>query len=163
MDRWYIRCADCLSIGSIDYPYDPQWSCGICGGHVELMGKVVRDHLEREESKAACDERCTRAQGPICVCKCLCANHGTGRRVSFVVRENIPVIEFEPDEKALEFATYWNQSKSGMDTYIQTLPYFQQYKARRAMRKAIDSRTRKARIKYVNLVFGNDTKVEVVS
>lgn len=103
IDRFYIRCADCLSIGVVtDVTDRHKWHCSLCAGRIELMGKVVADKkVEVEKFRTACDRRCTHAVGPLCVCKCDCANHGTGRVVSVTVVENIPTVAFISDPEAL--------------------------------------------------------------
>lgn len=111
--KWYVRCVDCLSIGVVSEIPQKDWTCGLCGGHVETMGKVTLDgkRLEEEREKAACDARCTHARGPLCVCKCNCANHGTGRTV--VVRRDlgpVPVIDMKEEDRALEKAEGWRRN-----------------------------------------------------
>lgn len=161
VERHYIRCAQCLSIGCIDGPYTKGWHCGICAGDIEHMGKVVQNHLETEHEKSACDKRCTHAIGPLCVCKCNCANHGTGRTVVVVVREDIPVIDFTHDDKALGYAQAYSAFLVGAMSGLNhldarkkdnSIPYAERrplwstyYYAQKALRKVREARTIKAR------------------
>jgi len=104
--RWYVRCADCLSIGAVetsppawrvewDYirktPDDqfPEpvarwvggWTCDGCGGRIESMGEVFRGYVANRAQVAICDHRCTGARGPKCECECGGQYHGTGATV----------------------------------------------------------------------------------
>lgn len=162
-DRFYIRCVDCLSIGVVEVPFVRGWHCSICAGLVELMGKVTLDqkHLETTTTRSACDKRCTHAIGPVCVCKCNCANHGTGRVVTVTVLNNLPTIQFMPDGVALAAATTYRE---GVTTIRHTLdawsafianrevpyetrrPFYSGgYHLRTMLHKLIEARTHKSR------------------
>ena len=165
-NRSYIRCAKCLSIGVIEFPYAPGWHCSICGGEIEFMGRVVQEKLEVEKERSACDKRCTHAVGPICVCKCGCENHGTGRVVTIKVLQELPVIVFEPDEVARERAEGFEQKVADLKgtrtrwqaiTQDQLKPYTYRrgfysgaYALKVAIQKAVEARTWKARQKHLD-------------
>lgn len=166
MDRYYIRCADCLSIGVIEVPYQSGWHCSLCAGPIELMGKVVaEDKYEHEHEKSACDRRCTHAIGPICVCKCHCANHGTGRVVVVTTVEHITKVQFIKDNDALTLARSYKASLQQLrDTasmwtrlrqdysipYPQRQPlYYNCYRLSQVTKKAVEARTWKARNKHI--------------
>lgn len=113
MNRWYLRCERCLSIGAVDErPPLSGWHCGLCGGDIEVMGQVRLDgkRLEKEQQVSACDARCTHAKGPLCVCKCACVNHGTGRVVT-VLRDagKVPIVLLEKEGENVEKAQRMEQ------------------------------------------------------
>ena len=86
MPRYFVRCRECLGVDAIEAPeHPPALLCGSCQGPVEVMGRVHRERLVREELRCPCDDRCTGARGPSCNCKCGGPNHGTGRLVSVLV------------------------------------------------------------------------------
>lgn len=83
----YWRCLACLepytvpeSLGKVPHPCHDFNTVD----HVELMGPAVIDHDRHGYTTevSACDGRCTSAIGPLCVCKCRCANHGSGRTIA---------------------------------------------------------------------------------
>ena len=93
--RHYYRCVDCLSVVVADdkirpvqippsYAYS-YGECGACGGRIEYLGEVCRDHWQRRELRVPCDARCTGAIGPHCECQCGGENHGSNRLVEVVV------------------------------------------------------------------------------
>lgn len=165
-DRWYIRCSDCLSIGVLEQPFERGWHCNLCAGAIELMGKVVEDRrVEVEHERSACDKRCTHAVGPICVCKCNCANHGTGRIVKLVRVENIQQVQFISDDKALaEVKEYhlmtvalhglydvWGKLRADAAIpYEQRVPYNNTWGLLDAIKKYKGARTWKARHKHLD-------------
>lgn len=168
MNRHYIRCTDCLSFGAVDGDYQPGWHCSLCAGPIELMGKVVEDtrKYETSEERSACDKRCTHAVGPICVCKCNCANHGTGRVVVVQIIKDLPTVLFNSDEQAAEAGRSYRQDihdlrqlLAGFRAMAQdySLPYVQRrevgqkcYYGDRAMQRAVEARTWKARTRHFN-------------
>jgi hypothetical protein len=118
VNRWFLRCLDCLSIAATDQ--DPQYMAmfqGVklgttqkrikceCGGVMQLMGRVQRSgRLMFEEERCACDSRCTHATGPNCECSCNGANHGTGRmRCVSIDAGGLPVVQGADLKVAQEF------------------------------------------------------------
>lgn len=93
--RHFYRCADCPSVVATEvkirpFQTPPSYAysfgeCSACGGRIEYMGEVCRDHLVRRELRVPCDARCTGATGPHCECQCGAENHGTNRLVEVVV------------------------------------------------------------------------------
>jgi hypothetical protein len=91
INRWFVRCLDCLSVAAVTEPPNTHDTrCGLCGGHIECMGRVAQQRLVRDEIRSACDDRCTSARGPLCDCHCGGKNHGTHRIVR-IVRDAGPV------------------------------------------------------------------------
>lgn len=82
MNRYYLRCKWCLSVGTVEAEYPPSaMNCGHCGAPVENMGRVVRGGRVIGE-RSVCDERCTCAIGPNCDCQCGGENHGAGLKAT---------------------------------------------------------------------------------
>jgi hypothetical protein len=79
--RWYLRCLHCLTIAAVREHPERDLSCGACGGPVEDMGQVQESLLVNPEERTPCDDRCTSARGPLCVCRCGGVNHGVNRLV----------------------------------------------------------------------------------
>ena len=108
--RHFYRCTDCLSVVATETAIKPvqvppsysysYGECGACGGDVEYMGEVCRDHLQKTALVCACDDRCTSALGPICSCRCGGENHGTHRVVEVVIEAGkVPKLMVPPDAK----------------------------------------------------------------
>lgn len=83
LTRYFVRCQDCLSVAAVDVPRgtfatyrQSSARCAACNGAIETMGEVHMDRLITRETRCACDERCTSARGPVCVCQCGGKNHG---------------------------------------------------------------------------------------
>jgi hypothetical protein len=93
--RWFVRCTTCLSVSAIDEQMPHGTTCGLCAGNLELMGRVERDRLVRDEHLCPCDDRCTSARGPLCSCKCGGKNHGSNV-VVHVTRDAGPVPTITP-------------------------------------------------------------------
>lgn len=93
-NRWFVRCAGCLSVMAIETEGYPRGlTCGACCGKVEVMGRVERARLVTGvEHKSVCDARCTNARGPICDCPCAGANHGSKMVVVVTVTAGIPSV-----------------------------------------------------------------------
>lgn len=158
-NRHYIRCGDCLSIGVIEGDFQHGWHCNLCAGNVELMGRVIQDKkVETTEFRSACDRRCTHAVGPVCTCKCDCANHGTGRVVEVKVVNNIPTVDFISDDVAVANVTQFKQDLVALRTKAENLRssardagprYYDFVRAARAVqelvRKMVEARTWKSR------------------
>lgn len=151
--RFAIRCATCLSVGFTELAFDSKWSCGICGGRVELMGKVVKAKLEKELYRAACDARCTHARGPKCDCKCHCKNHGSGKTVKVVIVEDLPTIEFLSDEEALQRASEF-RTEFALKTEKMSLTedFYLKLRMSKFLDKAANSRQHAARMRALNNV-----------
>jgi hypothetical protein len=175
VDRFYIRCKECLSIGCVaatpkcdrlkwgeKWANILEWTCGVCGGSLELMGKVTQDdkHIEREEERTPCDKRCTHAIGPLCVCKCSCANHGTGRTVTLKVIEEKPIIDFKAEAHALEHLATYKRECERVRKVLEARPKgYISYELYRkwngfkiAFGKALAARKHETRIKYLNQI-----------
>lgn len=132
VDRWAVRCVDCLGVGFVHEEPPSKWSkekltCGCCGGEIESMGRVTRDaRLAEDAVVSACDDRCTSARGPLCVCKCGCVNHGTGRVVE--IRRDLgaaPRVEGLP-ANGIAIAEAWRAAfaevKGAVEAFRSTFP-----------------------------------------
>ena len=158
VNRWYVRCVDCLSIGAVETnPMGQRWICGVCAGRIEVMGKVVVDHLETEKTRSACDARCTHARGPLCVCHCGCVNHGTGRVVKIVVKQDIPTIEFMDAEDALknatEYRTRFKEINDLMTNNASKIRYYELYRTRDMLHKVVAARKHVTRMERLAKAF----------
>jgi len=112
--RRFARCMDCMSVVALDVTTDVRttdgWQCGLCDGRIADMGRVQIDtnRLQAERERCACDERCTHARGPLCVCRCGGENHGTGAVVRYVVDAGpVPVVQTPNSAKAQAAAAEW--------------------------------------------------------
>jgi hypothetical protein len=98
----FYRCIHCLEVftlsekldSSAEYPDGTGGRClfmtdAICAclGRIQWMGQVTKDmsRYAREVERPVCNANCTRAEGPLCFCCCVCANHGSGKTVLVVV------------------------------------------------------------------------------
>jgi hypothetical protein len=108
--RHFYRCSDCLSVVATETKIQPIQQppaylrsfgeCGACGGVIEYLGDVHRDHLQRTEFRVPCDSRCTGALGPHCDCQCGGVNHGSRRVVEVVVETGkLPRVMVSHDAK----------------------------------------------------------------
>lgn len=96
VNRWFVRCRDCLSVVAIEVAPTAGMLCGACDGKIETMGRVTRDGgrmVTGAYDACACDGRCTGARGPSCDCSCGGVNHGTGATVPVVDVEGIPRVQ----------------------------------------------------------------------
>lgn len=92
IERYFYRCPDCLVIVAVDQQQN-DLRCNTCRkdgdfagpAKMEFMGRVEQNKLVHEYHKPVCDDRCTSARGPICVCRCLGQNHGSHLWVSVKV------------------------------------------------------------------------------
>lgn len=113
VNRWYVRCVDCLHTSAVDAESLPRsaLACGACGGRIENMGRVSGCSLVHDGLRCACDGRCTGAMGPNCDCQCGGVNHGTGRVVPIEIPAGgVPIIR-NPDSEALkERAREWRET-----------------------------------------------------
>ena len=125
--RHFYRCADCLSVVATEVAirpipgtYYPKYAtCDACGGEIEYMGQVCRDHLEKTALACACDARCTSALGPMCSCHCGGENHGTNRVVEVVIEVGkLPRLIVPPDAKvkADEYRALLAEVRSAIDS-----------------------------------------------
>jgi hypothetical protein len=108
VNRWYVRCRDCLAVAAVEEDPHYGWLCG-CGGELEIMGQVHRDRLVRPSYEVPCDGRCTGAVGPSCDCQCGGANHGSGR-VVLVIRDAGAVPRLRAGDPAV--AEEWRAAKA---------------------------------------------------
>lgn len=84
MARHFYRCLGCLEVVALDgdrlaMNYSATVAtCDNCGQHFEHMGRVEKDRLVTDHIACKCDDRCTSARGPLCVCQCGGKHHGAG-------------------------------------------------------------------------------------
>ena len=107
--RHFYRCTGCLDVCTVPEPLPLSrgytvTACGTCGQLLEYMGRAgAGGRLVSEHERCACDERCTSARGPLCVCKCKGANHGAGLRAVIRVvvdRGPVPVVVMPSQARA---------------------------------------------------------------
>lgn len=117
VNRFFYRCPSCLVVLAVD-EQNNNLHCETCRegekvARMEFMGRVQADNLVREYDKPVCDDRCTSARGPVCVCRCLGANHGSHMWVT--VKETIagvPSVSAPKDaEKYREQAEQFNRGR----------------------------------------------------
>lgn len=102
VNRWFVRCTLCLSVAAVEEQPSANWTCEICNGNIEIMGRVERENLVKDTIRCACDGRCTSARGPLCECHCGGVNHGTGRVVVVTrIVGKVPTIKFVGEKTAL--------------------------------------------------------------
>jgi len=119
INRWYVRCVDCLSVAAVDSATEPpKADCSLCAGRIEVMGRVRpatpwhRASLVQDVRDTACDWKCTSARGPCCACTCGGKNHGTGRTVSVVVGlGSLPRVAMPTSEHAQRMAADYRAAK----------------------------------------------------
>lgn len=146
--RWYIRCADCLSVSMVELPTTSAstasrtiagWRC-ICDGRLEAMGYVriyrtAEQLVTRDAEVCACDERCTTARGPSCNCKCGGANHGLGlgATVRQITTDSVPIVTPPGDaEKAAGKAREYREAHAAALARIEASPEYPVYMAKLA-------------------------------
>jgi len=166
MSRWYVRCADCLTVSAVDSDKHPVKAlCGICGGSIETMGRVYRDHLQtgtHEECK--CDDRCVSALGPNCNCQCGGKNHGAGMLGYYTVTEtaSLPTLtrsgnhetrkaQAEQYRAAIAAATATVEALSHGWGHMSTEQYRKLNSTRSRIWKAQKARTHAARMKALGI------------
>lgn len=123
MTRYFVRCTTCLSVSAIDEQMPHSTQCGLCAGSLELMGRVERDRLVKDEHLCPCDDRCTSARGPFCSCHCGGKNHGKNV-VVHVTRDAGPVPTITPRldrEKAAARATEYRAAIEAARTQLDSL------------------------------------------
>lgn len=101
-ERHYLKCEVCTEPVAYEGRVKGFPACSYCGGKMRYMGQVTGNRWNRTETRTACDERCTQAQGPACDCQCHGANHGTGRVVTVVVESGVARITTPNDPKVAE-------------------------------------------------------------
>jgi hypothetical protein len=111
MARHFYRCLGCLEIAALDgdrLPMDASATvatCANCDQRFEYMGRVERDRLVQDRVACKCDDRCTSARGPLCVCMCGGKNHGAGLMGYVLVSKDVgsvPKIQLSSTCKARE-------------------------------------------------------------
>lgn len=175
-DRFFYRCADCLSVMAIDaelrwilrpdaeqpYPAANVYmlgKCGACGGYLEFMGKVERNRLVRTEERSPCDARCTHARGPSCDCKCGGMNHGSGLWVTVTIDAGgIPVANVAPF--AMSQARAYRELYAAVKEAINERygRYLDGTRLTRMLHAAAELRTHAARNKKLNAILGEVSK-----
>lgn len=90
MDRYYVACTYCERYMAVNIEEGntieevAEAVCPLCNEKaLRIMGKVRQNEVVREGVKAACDERCTNARGPLCTCLCSQVNHGTKKLIKY--------------------------------------------------------------------------------
>lgn len=98
----FYRCIHCLEVFTASEKLDsaeafPDGTGGrrlfmtdaicACLGRIQWMGQVTKDlsRYARQVKRPVCNANCTRAGGPLCFCRCICANHGSGMTVLVLV------------------------------------------------------------------------------
>jgi hypothetical protein len=123
INRWFVRCRLCLSIGAVDAISLPKGTlvCSGCDGPIEIMGRVdgCTSHLE---TRCKCDARCTNAKGPNCDCSCGGKNHGSGMLVSFAEHSvSGCVLRINATDKALAVAKEFREAMIPLNREIRLL------------------------------------------
>lgn len=107
VNRWFMRCSDCLAVSAIEPATAPRRNYEIacsCGGFLEVMGRVRQDRLKMDETRCACDARCTEARGPLCSCSCGGAHHGSGKLIVVEIdKGGVPRVTSPNPERGAEF------------------------------------------------------------
>lgn len=174
--RYCIRCTDCLAVAFVEVPVlirppgdaaaiyraavhaatpPPRADCAACDGMrtVETMGEVRGVHVGHNETRCACDGRCTHAKGPDCECSCGGANHGTGATVTlFVVDGKAPRAMMPSTAAATATAVEWRAIVRAAEDALTTVPQWAsgiRYRLKGQLREAAAMRQHKARVKRV--------------
>lgn len=122
--RWFVRCADCLTVMAVDSIKCPPPAECACGGETEVMGRVEKyGRLQTgTRHETPCDPRCTNATGPKCDCPCGGENHGSGRVIEIAVTEGVPrVVTPLPAEairRAAEYKTALAAARVAVDAAL---------------------------------------------
>ncbi len=85
--RWFWRCLVCLGVFTVEQENPAHLDvCPYCGttGKLNRMGRVFQGVVVADKIVSVCDDRCTYALGPQCVCHCGGVNHGSRLVVSYV-------------------------------------------------------------------------------
>jgi hypothetical protein len=167
--RWFVRCTTCLAVSAVnESPNTAEWKCGICGGHLECMGRVERERLVAEHLQSVCDDRCTFARGPVCNCKCGGEHHGS-KRVVRVVRDLGPVPTVTPSagrEQARLNADEYRSYRAGLlaeldgllvakrNGYLPAVDYNRMRALQQANARAAEARDHRARMRTLRAVVG---------
>lgn len=127
VDRWSLRCNDCLSVVAVEtapqtgraavhFPGSEEAAlCGACGGMLSLMGRVEQDRLIRYEDRSACSSRCQAAAGPLCDCQCGGANHQRTVVVTVRIDEGgVPRVTPRDVPKAERIAKEWRDARAAV-------------------------------------------------
>lgn len=114
--RHFYRCVGCLDVCTAPARLPMSYSvtvaeCGTCGQHLEYMGRAgAGDRLVEDRQRCACDERCTSARGPLCVCHCGGLNHGAGLAAVVVERIDrgaVPLVTMPSAKRAAKLRASW--------------------------------------------------------
>jgi hypothetical protein len=133
INRHYYKCNVCLSTFVVENENKQKLECFVCSSFtdsnifVEWMGRVEGDMYLKEEEKCACDERCTCARGPKCVCKCGGKNHGTGAVVLVVVEKGRAMVKATDPEEAEDRCRKYFDTKKYLDSVVESLPYYEEF------------------------------------
>lgn len=177
MNRHFYRCTGCLEVVAIDGDRLPMEygrtlaKCEICHQTFEYMGRVERDRLVTDRTVCKCDDRCTSARGPLCVCACGGKNHGAGLMGYMVVTEDagkVPTIRLRNLDRIgkarrqfEEFVTLRDQLRARFMPLVdrraagERLPreqWDELNRLQRAYRDACDARAHHSRMKTLRTV-----------
>lgn len=151
--RWCIRCADCLAVAFVETPgRPPRADCAACDGvgTVETMGEVRGVHVGHDETRCACDGRCTHAKGPDCECSCGGVNHGSGATVTlWIVDGKAPRAAMPSTTAATAVAVEWRGIVRAAEEALATVPQWAsgiRYRLKGQLREARAMRQHKARM-----------------
>lgn len=177
MPRYFIRCTDCLTVSALDGALPrmedgrlADVACGCCDGRgtLESMGQVERDRLVQKHEQSPCDDRCTSARGPKCVCRCEGENHGAGMLASLVTvttdKGPVPTLRNGSTFEARYHAAEYRRGIAAVRAEIQRLLSIKDHSPRgylphaeycalqaayRASRHATDARSHKNRMRLL--------------
>lgn len=125
---------------------------------MEYMGRVYQERLVKDETRCACDERCTSARGPKCDCHCGGRNHGRHAVVHVRIDCGKIVAETKPTAKQITEAKEYRATRDEAQeayrplAYAGHLPYEQfirKLRIERELAKAKKARTHAARMKHL--------------
>ena len=158
VNRHFYKCPLCLCVAAVDAPHQQAIECGHCSEPMEYMGRVYQERLVKDETRCACDARCTSAAGPKCDCHCGGKNHGRGTVVHVRIECGKVIAEVKPTAKqvmeAKEFIATRDEALEAYRSlaYAGYLPYDQfarKLRIERELAKAKKARTHAARMKHL--------------
>lgn len=158
VNRHFYKCPLCLCVAAVDAPHQQAIECGHCSEPMEYMGRVYQERLVKDETRCACDARCTSAAGPKCDCHCGGKNHGRGTVVHVRIECGKIVAETKPTAKqVMEAKEYRATLAEALEAYRSLayagyLPYDQfarKLRIERELAKAKKARTHAARMKHL--------------
>ena len=175
VNRWFVRCRYCLSVAAVEtQPSAYDSACSLCGGPIEVMGRVDGDRLVHDETRCACDERCTHARGPICSCRCGGENHGSHRVVHVVVDAGgVPRVQMPSSDAALRIAYEYIGARDALvkrldvlyarrraGEFLPSADFALMRELRRRLEEAASKRTHVSRMKLLTLAIPEPATVQ---